>query len=308
MPSSISSSEPFSLRRATVLLFVIALSLYGLAEVAARVGLSRFSKIHRRIMEDQRAAKAVRPASAGQPKTILFTGNSLMLEGVNFPQLAEQTQSRFRVTRFAVEQTSYYDWLFAFRSLFRQDVRPDYIVLCLSPGQLRVDTIRGDFDAKFLFDLQDIWPLSRATHATLTTTSSLYFAHLSTFYATRSELRSVLIGKIGLSSVQQLWHDLVTLPLAEKHEDMTPLYASRLKELSDLSAANGVRFLFLIAPTAQPGDNEVLRAGDRVHATVLRPVPNYSLGQEYYRDGFHLNEAGANIFTAKIAEALARIR
>jgi hypothetical protein len=313
MPSSISNSDELQaqrnldVRRATIVLIAIAVGLSGLAEIAARVGLSRFSQIHRRIMEDQRAANEVRPANAGQPKTMLAVGNSLLLEGVNFAQLADRTSSRFRPTRFVVEQTSYYDWFFGLRRLFRQGVRPDYLVLCLSPGQLRVNTIRGDFDARFLFGLQDIWPLTRAIDANLTTTSSLYFAHASTFYGARSELRSVFMGKIGLMPVQQLWHDLVTVPLVEKSEDMTPLYASRLKMLSDLCAMHGVRFLFLIPPTAQPGDKEVVRAGERAHATVLRPVPNYSLGPEYYRDSFHLNARGANIFTSKIADALANL-
>ena len=85
---------------------------------------------------------------------------------------------------------------------------------------------------------------------------------------------------------------------------MAPVYQFRLKNLSALCAAHGVRFLFLIPPTMQPGDTELVRAGQQAQVTVLRPVPNYSLGSEYYRDSFHLNARGAEIYTSKIAEAL----
>lgn len=293
-----------SLRRATVLLFAIAVVLYGIAELAANVGLTRFSQIHRRIMQELHATHNVRPALPGQPESILFVGNSLFLEGVDFPELKQRVAPRFHATRFIVEQTSYYDWEFGLRRLFREGVHPDYVVLSMTPGQFRLDTIRGDFDAHFLFDLQDIWPVSRKIHADLTTTSNLYFAHMSTFYGARAELRNVLIGKIGLKAVSQLIHDLVTVPLVEPKNDMTPIYTSRLKALSELCAASGVKFAFLITPTAQPGDTEMLRAGEAVNVKVLRPIPNYSLGQEYYRDGFHLNASGAKIYTAAVADSL----
>jgi hypothetical protein len=308
MLSFISSSKPTNPRRATVLLIVIAAGLCGMAEVAARVGLSRFSQIHRRILDDQRQTNAVRPGAAGQPKTMLFAGNSLLLEGVNFPQLESAVLGDFHITRFVVEQTSYYDWDFGIERLLRHGVNPDYLVLCLSPGQFRADNIRGDFSARFLFDLQDIWPVSRATNARLTTASGYYFAHFSTFFGARSELRNVFIGKAGLGKVQELWHDLVTVPLVEATTDMTPVYKSRLKNLSALCATRGVRFLFLIPPTLQLGDTDVVRAGKQAQVTVLRPVPNYSLGSEYYRDNFHLNARGAEIYTSKIAEALRSVR
>lgn len=308
MLSFTSRSKPINPQRATVLLIVIAASLCGIAEVAARVSLSQFSQIHRRILDDQRKTNAVRPGAAGQPKTMLFIGNSLLLEGVNFPQLESGVLRDFQLTRFVVEQTAYYDWEFGIRRLLRNGVKPDYLVLCLSPGQFRADNIRGDFSARFLFDLEDIWPVSHKTKANLTTASSYYFAHFSTFFGARSELRNVFIGKAGLGKIQELWHELVTVPLVERTTDMTPVYQFRLKNLSALCAARGVRFIFLIPPTAQPGDTDLVRAGKQAQVTVLRPIPNYSLGSEYYRDGLHLNAQGAEIYTSKIAEALRCVR
>jgi hypothetical protein len=310
MPSSISSSDlkpaskPLHPRQAIALLIVIAFSLYGVAELAANIGLGRFSQIHRRIIQERVATGDVHPAPPGQPPTVLLVGNSLLLEDVDFPQLKERLSSRFHLSRFVVEQTSYFDWEFGLRRLFRHGSRPDYVVLCLSPGQFRSNDIRGDFDARFLFDIQDIWPLSRAIDANLTTTTGLYFAHISTFYGARSELRNVLLGKMGFQAIALLMHDLVTVPLVESERDMTPAYATRLEALQRLCAASGVKFAFLIPPTRQPGDKEMARAGEWKGVPVMHPVANYSLGPELYRDGFHLNAAGAKIFTAAVGDAL----
>jgi hypothetical protein len=117
----------------------------------------------------------------------------------------------------------------------------------------------------------------------------------------------VLIGKLGLASVQQFWLDLATITLLESGTDMTPLYAARLKVLSDLCNANGVALIFLVPPTPQLGDDQVLRAGELAHVSVVRPIPNNSLGPEYYQDGFHLNTTGAHLFTLTIGDALAGI-
>jgi len=290
-----------------ILLILITCGLCGITEAAARIGLGRLSQIHRRILQDKSAAIAVRPARTGEPKTMLFCGNSLLLEGVDFHQLGAAVSSRFRPVRFVVEQTFYYDWEFGIRSLLRHGARPDHLILCLSPGQFRRDAIRGDFDARFLFDLQDIWPVSRYTQADLTATSSLYFAHFSSFYGARSELRGVLLGKAGLGRVQELWHDLVTVPLVETDHDMVGVYVARLKTISELCAAQGVRFQFLIPPTAEPGDGEIVNAGRQSSVPVIHPVPNYSLGTEYYRDNFHLNARGAKLYTEKISAELASV-
>jgi hypothetical protein len=285
-------------------LFVIAVALCSIAEVAARFSLNHISRLHQRIVQERAAAQAVRPGLPGQPPTMLFVGNSLLLAGVDFPQLVNRTASRFRVSRFVVEQTNYYDWYYATAHLLRKGARPDYLLLCLNPRQLSDNAIRGEFSARFLFGLEDIWPAARAARADLTTTSGLYLAHFSTFYASRAELRGLLMGKIA-PQVPQLSHDLV--PAASGFTirgDQTPVFAGRLQACAELCDMYHVKFLFLVPPTRQIGDDEISRAGQEAHVEVLRPVPNLSLGPEYYSDGFHLNEAGANIITLKVANEI----
>ena len=48
----------------------------------------------------------------------------------------------------------------------------------------------------------------------------------------------------------------------------------------------------------------MLRAGEQTGVRVLRPIPNKSLSLDYYKDGFHLNEKGAVLFTTAIVNEL----
>ena len=48
----------------------------------------------------------------------------------------------------------------------------------------------------------------------------------------------------------------------------------------------------------------VARAGRAAGMPVLIPVAPGELGPSYFKDGFHLNQRGAEIFTARLVEAL----
>ena len=48
----------------------------------------------------------------------------------------------------------------------------------------------------------------------------------------------------------------------------------------------------------------VARAGRAAGVPVLIPVAPGELGQSYFRDAFHLNQRGAEIFTPRLWEAL----
>ena len=247
------------------------------------------------------AALRVRRAVAGQPKKVLFIGNSLLLEGVDMGKLEDGLRGHYQPHRYIVESTNYYDWLYGLRQLFRRGMRPDAVVLCLNPPQLATSAIRGDYSAYFLFGIQDIWPVSRASGADLTTTSGYYAAHYSAFYAARSELRAVLMGKLA-PQVVAMWQDSVMMEaVIPADEQLIPLMEPRLRKMRELCASYGVEFLFLVPPTMQPGDTAIVRAGEQAGVRVLRPVPNGSLPADDYRDAFHLNEKGAAVFTRAIA-------
>ena len=271
--------------------------LYGFAEVVARLGLEHVSRIHHRILQEASEAGELRHSSSESSKSVLLVGNSLLLEGIDMPQLDAGLQPRFRIQRFAVEQTQFLDWYYALQAMFRRGMRADRIVLCLNPPQLISDQFRGDFSAYVLFDMQDIWPASRDSGADLTRTSGYYLAHFSAFYATRSEMRSVLMYKVA-SPVQEMWHQAVTTMAAIPADSaLTSLIEPRLRRFDQLCKRYGADFVFLVPPTRQTGDGAILQAGANTGVRVLRPIPNGSLSADYYRDSFHLNPRGADLFT-----------
>lgn len=312
MPSSTFNSEEVAikhagLRRATWTLLALALLLYACAEAAATFGMEHVSKLHRRIMTEARQAQALRPAKPGQPPVVLFIGNSLLLEGVDLPVLTEGLRGRYQPRRYVIEATTYEDWLFGLKRLFRHGMRVDSVVLCLNALDFTAHSIRGDFTAHVLFDAQDIWPVSRAIGADLTDTSGLYFAHYSMFYASRAELRSVLLGKISPAVVFTLQHMLWGNATVPPDAELIPTMDRRLLEIQKLCASYGSKFVFLVPPTPQPGDTAIVEAGRHTGVKVLWPIPNQSLGLEFYQeDHFHLNPKGAARFTNALIETLRR--
>ena len=309
MPSSTSSSEAVEVRpaltRATWALLLCAVLVYAGAEGAARFGLERLSQMHQRIMGQLRASAALRPAPAGQPKTILFAGNSLLNAGLDIDVLNAELQGRYQPQRVIVEATNYYDWYYGLRRLFREGMRPDVVVVALYASQLRTDSIRGDFSSGFLFDLQDIWPMSRDTGASLTRTSSYYAAHFSTFYAARSELHAVLMGKLS-PAVTTLWqHAILGSTVLPPDEILEAEFQPRLAALDQLCRQYGTQFIFLIPLTSGRGDTATMKAGQKAGVRVLRALPNDSTTPDFFQaDGFHLSQKGALLWTRAIAKAL----
>jgi hypothetical protein len=312
MLSSISSSElsglqqaraPF--RRAIRMLLAGAFLLCVCVETAATFGLERISRIHQRIMSDERGARSLSPAAPGKPKTLLLVGNSLLLAGLDPDLLRSGVAGQYDPTRYAVESTTYYDWLFGLRRLLRGGMRPDEIIVCLNPLQLATSAIRGDFSAHFLFDAADIWPMSRAIGTDLTATAGFYVAHYSTFYAARSEFRTVLAGKLA-PSIPLLWATLAPPRGAVSPEPaLIPIMTSRLTVLDQLCRVYGVRFRFAVPPTGMATDKALGTAGEMAHVRVLIPVSSGILTpSDYESDGFHLNDSGRKLFTSGLVNSL----
>jgi hypothetical protein len=309
---STSSSEPSGLqqahapfRRAIRMLLAGTFLLCVCVEIAATFGLERISRIHQRIMSDERQARSLSRAVPGKPKTLLLVGNSLLLAGLDPDLLRSGLAGQYDPTRYAIESTTYYDWLFGLRRLFRGGMRPDDIIVCLNPLQLATSVIRGDFSAHFLFGAADIWPMSRATGSDLTATTGFYVAHYSTFYAARSELRTVLAGKLS-PSIPLLWTTLVPPRGAVSPEPaLIPIMSSRLTDLDQLCHVYGVRFRFLVPPTGLAGDKALGTAGKMAHVRVLIPVSSETLTpSDYESDGFHLNDSGRKLFTSGLVNNL----
>ena len=307
MPSSTSS---FKFRRRPLHRFAIV-SLLGVVSLAAlgleglsRFGLKRFSGFHQRFEGERDVVLSeLRPHLAAPG--LLMVGNSLLLEGVNFKDLHNALAPEVRAYRYLIIQTGFYDWYYGLDRLFKQGIRPQYVVLGLSPRQLVQSNIRGDYTAHYLFDLPGILDYSRREHFTLTQTSTLAFANVSALYATRSETRTTLMERLLPAYGTALQNLASGSNPAPTPQQIAQSGAEHLKLLKDLCAAYGAKAIFVLPPTMNPMDNEVREAGREAGITVLAPAYFLSADRSQFGpDAVHLHKLSRPVFTEELAQDL----
>ena len=82
--------------------------------------------------------------------------------------------------------------------------------------------------------------------------------------------------------------------------------APRLTELKRLCDEHGSRLTILVPPSIGQDHAEVLASMGKIAGVrVLIPEQPGTMNSALFRDGFHLNPAGADIFTAKLESELA---
>jgi len=313
--SSISSSEPFPAKEAApvstannylawAIRALVCVALFCVAiEGLTRFGFSHISRIEARISQDHQAALAIRKSDR---PTVLLVGNSLMLEGIDDKRLRESLQGKAHAVLFPIEQTQYLDWYYGLRRLFAEGSQPDTVVLCMSAEHLVTSRIRGDYSAYYLFRLADIPQIRRDINYDLTKTSSLVLSRFSLFYAGRSPLRNFVLVRTDPAYAAMLQR--LAGVQAQAHfpsdREMERIAEARLTDLRTLCSSHGARFAFLLAPGFGPGEAPLVEAGGRSHTDVMVPFHLNELGRDKFRDGFHLNATGAQIFTARVADLL----
>jgi hypothetical protein len=294
-------------RYSLILLAIIVLVGAGL-ELGVRGGLPRLSHIIGRLKTEQAKAVQLKPL-VGQPVPVLIVGNSLLLDGVDISALDERLRPKYRVTRFVVENTSYLDWYYGLRRLFREGARPKIVILVFSARHLLDQSICGDSCAYLLVDWRDILSVKHDTVSDNTTTSNLLFATVSGFYGFRAELRKWV-----------LLHLMPDFPgfAAKLRSKSTPLQPdeeiekgamSRLSQLSSLCQKYGAQLILVMPPSNAPRDGSaaVQRAGNRLGVPVLVPFKPQQLPSQLYSDGYHLNPRGAQIFTEALGPELRQL-
>ena len=103
MRSSTSNSEPGGRRiRPSVLLVALLVVLCLGLEGVTRLFYGRISQIKGRIDAEHAAALASGRGREGLPE-VLILGNSLLLHGIDYPQLKQSLAPGIRTTRFVVE-------------------------------------------------------------------------------------------------------------------------------------------------------------------------------------------------------------
>ncbi len=292
------------IRNAAICLLLFCLLL----EAVTRLAFSRISHIESRIAAEHRAALAVRKTSG--IKEILLLGNSLPLEGVAVAQLQESLKGRAHITRFVIEGTEYLDWYYGIRRLFAERSNPDLVLLCMDATHLRSSRIRGDYSAFYLFQTADILQIARAANLDLTKTAGLFLGRYSLFYAGRTGIRN-----FALNHTDERYAELVRNlpPLTGKEQpkrseqvkiDVEPLEASRLTALRTLCRTHDADFTLLIPPGFGKSQATLERAAETSHTDVFVPVDENEFERAKYRDGYHLNESGAKIFTERLGARL----
>jgi len=283
------------------ILVTVLLTIAGI-EAGTRLAFARLSRIEGRIMTEH--SYAVRLPRTPSVRSILLVGDSLLLEDVDLSMLTEALPADVHLQRFSIEQTSYLDWLYGLRRMFSEGVRPSTVLLCIGPNSLMSDAIRGDYSAFYLFQTSDIPKVAKAAGYNLTAESSLFFSHYSLFFAGRNGLRNFILNRVD-PAYGALIHRFVTHPAPTRSRDeVRRICEPRLRELERLCSEHGAHFVYVVPPGFGFHDDAMAEAGSGAGAPVLVPVHNDAWGQDKFRDGFHLNEAGAREFTQILSPAL----
>jgi hypothetical protein len=305
MPSSISGSKSGAIAYAKALAAICAL-LILVFEIASVYLLNHQSATYARISRQYSEALAMRPAGAGEPPSVLMVGNSLLLHGVQLSRLREITSSRMRVYPIFLEATGYYDWLYALHGLFLRGARPQVVVLGVGVNYFLENGVRQDYAPMLFFNTRDTLAVASDLQLDRTATSNLLLAHSSTFWDTRSAIRTQVLNHM-VPHLENLFSLVNQRPAVPEGREFAEMSIARLQRLRELCEANGARLILLVPPTLASEDavSRMAAAAQAAGVEVSVPVDPAALSAKFYQpDGMHLNPDGAMIFTSALAKDL----
>jgi hypothetical protein len=304
MHSSISNSKSDVHRagkRDIAVLLALCVSFCVLVELGSRLYFDRLSRMEHRRQTEYGEALTIRSLKPRAGSSVLVVGNSLLLEDVNFPVLQQDIGPGIDMRRVVVENTFYLDWYYGLRKLFRHGAQPDIVVVVLNPLQLTSPIFDGGYSAHFLMDGRDLLNLAKDNGADRNEISEMALEHVSTFYGTRTEIRTWLLDKL-LPQLPNLFRSKPVLP---KPLGLNELASRRLAQLRDLCAEHGSRLVVVLPPARlNSGLDIILPAAEANSVSLLLPINPGVLPSSDYSDNFHLNSHGARKFTPALADAL----
>ena len=305
MPSSISGSKSPAVAYAKVLVAICAVLVIAL-EISADYLLKHDSGTYTRISAQYAEALNARPAAAGEPPSVLMVGNSLLLHGVQIDRLRELTSDRMRIYPIFLEQTGYYDWLYGLRGLFRRGSRPDVVVLGVGVNYFLENGVREDYTPLMFFNARDTLAVASDLKLDRTAASNLLLAHSSIFWDTRSAIRTQILNRL-IPHLQDLFAVITTKPNVPDGPAFDAIADPRLQRLRELCDAHGVKLILLVPPTlsSESAVAEMARAAHVEGVDVSVPIDPEALSERFYlKDGMHLNQDGAVLFTSALAQDL----
>ena len=305
MRSTISGSNSAALFHAKILCVVCAI-LIILLEVLSSYLLKHYSGTYLRVFQQQVKAVGSRPSSSGEPVSVLMVGNSLLLAGVDVDRLHQLTATRLRIYPIFLEATTYYDWLYGLRHLFREGARPQVVVVGLPVSSFLEKGVRQEYAPMMLFDVREVLDASSDLGLDRTATSNLLLEHWSTFWDTRSILRAQVLRHM-IPHFENLFMLAKGKPSIPQGIEFDRIAFSRLQRLRELCAEHGAKLILLIPPTPASDSfaRQMVTASRKVGVETLVPVDPGVLSTKYYQsDETHLNSEGAEIFTSALATYL----
>jgi len=262
----------------------------------------RVSRTEKRREAEYRAALAMRSAKGDNKLGVLLLGNSILLRGVDFPELQRDLGPDVQVTRTVFENTSFLDWFYGLRQFFRAGSRPDVVVLVLSPWQLVSDATDGDYAVQMLVDRRDLLRFAKETGADRNAISVMALAKASFFFGTRAEIRTWILNTI-LPDLPELTRYFRFDVSAKDDPHFTEIAAKRLNRLRELCAQYGATFVLVVPPAREDtGLKAIVDAAAAQGVPAL--VPMRVLPGSDYADLIHLNAHGAATFTPVLADSL----
>ena len=291
------------------LLAAAALAYLGALEIAARVLYPAHSELAARIRSDWSTALQLGVSPSPDHRSFLLVGNSLLQAGIDRKELgALQQGSTLSVVVMPIENTDYLDWYFGARRLLAAGSKPEFVVLCLAPVQLISNSTNGVLFARTLMRPVDILRVKQAAGLDWTTTATYLMASASAWIGDSTEIRNwIRVETVpGMTELAPyFWQRAGANPRADVIEEIV---GRRLTQFSAVCVAHGCRVLLVVPPLVSDRGAAsvaaVARAGRAAGIPVLIPVAPGELGQSYFKDGFHLNQGGAEIFTPRLLEAL----
>jgi hypothetical protein len=319
MPSSTSNSEsaaetPMALppralnSRSGIILLLsgVFIILAGLELVSPRI-LMRFSRIERRINRELAHARDLPPLNDGHP-TVLLVGNSLLNEGVQIDALRSDLASEYAVSRLVIEQTHYLDWYFGLRRLLDEGSHPSVIILTLDPSQLASPFTLDESFARRQMSIRDFPQVVREAKLDRTTASNYFFAHYSNWLGDKGFIRQAVMillvphfRELGARIADHGSH-------VNDRERLLAAAQQRLPQLAVLAQSYGVQIVVLFPPALRENYSvDIQQLGRSLNVPVWVPSLPGEFSRDLYRDGFHLNDKGAQIFTTRLTQELRKL-
>jgi hypothetical protein len=305
MPLSISDSKSTALTYAKVLAGICAILMIAI-EISSIYLLKHDSLTYARVSRQYDEAVKTRPAGPGEPPCVLMVGNSLLLQGVKLDRLQALTSASMRIYPVFLEATGYFDWLYGLRRLFREGARPQVVVVGVGVNYFLENGVRQDYAPMLFFDARDTLAVASDLHLDRTATSNLLLAHSSTFWDTRSAIRTQILRHV-VPHIEELFLLVNSRPAAPEGREFEEIAIPRLRRLRELCEAHGAKLILLVPPTlsSESAVNQMAYAAHTAGVEISVPIDPTALSAKFYqRDGMHLNPEGAVLFTSALAKDL----